>query len=160
VFRNSNSTLYPFARPSTATKLTTAIAPATVHEAVHEQIYCPQLVKWGLSKYYWQKGLKRDSKGTQKGSKRDPKVTENGVVVCHIREGAPGTMLNLKKGASETVLTQQKVPVRQCFNVERCQSWVRQEFSKMLGGNHITGIQFAVRQNATHCFLLLGNDCC
>jgi len=41
------------------------------------------------------------TKGTQKGFKSDSKVTKNGVVVCvcvcmyvcHIREGAPGTVL-------------------------------------------------------------------
>jgi len=47
------------------------------------------------------------TKGTQK-------VTENGVVACvhacHIREGAPGT-----------VLIKKKVPVRQCSHNKRCQ---------------------------------------
>ena len=53
----------------------------------------------------------------------------------------PWDSVESKKGDSETVLTQEKVPVRQCSNVERCQSWVRQEFSKMLGAHHTSDFQ-------------------
>jgi len=91
--------------PSTAVRKILVLAPGawqrcscfSAASLVHTRLplfvnCCPQLVKWGLSKFYWRK------------------VTENGVVVsmcaCMSHKGrCPWDSVELRKGASETVLT-------------------------------------------------------
>jgi len=60
-------------------------------------VICPQLVKWGLSKFYWQKGLKKWLKMAWLCAC---------VCACMSHKGrCPWDSVDLKKGASETVLT-------------------------------------------------------